>query len=73
MPAGAAPIRTCGCLVGVVPDGYKGLISPVSRLSDRGGRIDPGDISGLRLLIASNAKRAPRCGVLSAGVDPPNC
>jgi len=24
------------------------------------------------LLIASNAKRAPRCGVLAAGVDPPN-
>jgi hypothetical protein len=23
--------------------------------------------------IASNAKRAPRCGVLAAGVDPPNC
>jgi hypothetical protein len=22
---------------------------------------------------ASNAKRAPRCGVLAAGVDPPNC
>ena len=25
------------------------------------------------LIIASNAKRAPRCGVLAAGVDPPNC
>jgi len=25
------------------------------------------------LNIASNAKRAPRCGVLAAGVDPPNC
>jgi hypothetical protein len=23
------------------------------------------------LTIASNAKRAPRCGVLAAGVDPP--
>ncbi len=49
-----------------------GLLSPVSRLSDLGGRIDPGDITGLRLLIASNAKRAPQCGVLTAGVDPPN-
>ena len=26
-----------------------------------------------RCFIASNAKRAPRCGVLAAGVDPPNC
>jgi len=25
-----------------------------------------------RCFIASNAKRAPRCGVLAAGVDPPN-
>src|ERR1700722_2510877 len=24
------------------------------------------------LIIASNAKRAPRCGVMAAGVDPPN-
>src|SRR5580698_11285359 len=25
------------------------------------------------LFIASNAKRAPRCGVLATGADPPNC
>jgi hypothetical protein len=57
--------------VHAVPGSYKGLLSSVSWSSDLGGRIDPGDFTGLRLLIASNAKRAPQCGVLTAGVDPP--
>ena len=55
-----------------VPGGYTGLMTPASRLSDRGGRIDPGYLTGLRLLIASNAKRAPRCGVRRPGSTPPN-
>ncbi len=62
--------RADACPTFVLGD-YKDLTSPVSRRSDRGGRIDPGDITGLELLIASNAKRAPQCGVLTAGVDPP--
>jgi hypothetical protein len=57
--------------VHAVPGSYKSLLPKVSQSSDRGGRIDPGDFTGLGPLITSNAERAPRCGVLTAGVDPP--
>jgi|SRR5215469_5387142 len=40
---------------------------------ESGGRIDPGNFRRPMPSIASNANCAPRCGVLAAGVDPPNC
>lgn len=43
------------------------LLATCARRPDR-PRLPPTDA-----VIASNAKRAPRCGVLAAGVDPPNC
>jgi hypothetical protein len=49
--------------------------------NELGLAVAPGNLSQVagstpayadRCFIASNAKRAPRCGVLAAGVDPPN-